>query len=139
MSINLRRLDLIILSLLLIAGLSVFARAAHAHPVAQGAGSITISLERVDIQLRVSLEEVLTEQMLSPEHIGPNFYITEDTYQEDGYEASLDVLGGHASAQIEPTEALRIIGGVRFEHSKQAMKNVAVRAVARLAPSLART
>ena len=63
------------------------------------------------------------EEMFSPDHIGPNFYIQEDTLQEDAYQASLDVVGGHASAEVEISESLRAIAGVRFEHSKQAMKN----------------
>jgi hypothetical protein len=70
------------------------------------------------------------EQMFSPEHIGTDFFIQEETLQEDSYEASLDIVGGFAAAELEATESLRAVAGVRFEHSKQAMKNGNLYAVA---------
>lgn len=59
------------------------------------------------------------EQMLSPEHIGPDFRLQEETLQSDGYEASLAVIAGYGLADWAVTDALRLIGGVRYEVAVQ--------------------
>lgn len=63
------------------------------------------------------------EEMFSPENIGTSFYVVEETTREDAYTADLDVLGGFAAGELELSEALRAIAGVRYEHSVQSMQN----------------
>jgi outer membrane receptor protein involved in Fe transport len=56
------------------------------------------------------------EDMLSPEHIGPDFRIEERTLQADTYAASTRLLAGFAMVDITRFEPLRLVGGVRYEH-----------------------
>ncbi|MBK9033634.1 MAG: TonB-dependent receptor [Myxococcales bacterium] len=55
------------------------------------------------------------EQMLSAEHIGPDFRIEERTLQADTYDASTSQLAGFAMADVTRFEPLRIVGGLRYE------------------------
>ena len=63
------------------------------------------------------------EEMLSPEHIGPDFLPEEITLQEDAYDAGLRVLAGYASAEAILAKQLRVVGGVRYELANQTLEN----------------
>lgn len=70
-----------------------------------------------------AVRQLAPEQMLSAEHIGPDFRLTEATLQEDSYDAALRVMAGYASAEFVPTTQLRLVGGVRVERADQAVSN----------------
>ncbi len=72
-----------------------------------------------DLEVRT----LLPEQMFSSANIGEQFQIEEGTFNEDAYTASLGVIAGYASAELEPTDRLRIIAGVRYERAAQNMAN----------------
>ena len=63
------------------------------------------------------------DQIFSPATIGTSFALEERTLQSDGYDGALDVLGGYASAEVEATDALRAIVGMRFERSGQSLSS----------------
>lgn len=57
------------------------------------------------------------EDMLSAEHIGPDFRIEERTLQADTYAASTQLVGGYAMADVTRFAPLRLVGGVRYERA----------------------
>jgi outer membrane receptor protein involved in Fe transport len=69
------------------------------------------------------------EQMLSAAYVGEQFAIEESTFQEDAYQASLNILAGYTSAEIEATERLRFIAGVRYERAAQDLSNGSMYAI----------
>ena len=79
------------------------------------------------------------EEMFSPEHIGPSFQIEEGTLNEDAYQASLNVLGAFAIAEIPMDDKLRMIAGARYERSSQEMSNGSRYAVAGNVAHVSRT
>ena len=79
------------------------------------------------------------EDMFSASNIGPNFEIEEGTLNEDAYQASLDVFGGFAMAEVPLDDKLRAIVGARYERSSQSMSNGSPYAVAGNIASVSRT
>lgn len=61
------------------------------------------------------------DTIFSPENIGPAFQMQERTLATDAYTASLFVMGNYGEAELGITDALRVIGGVRYEISNQEM------------------
>ncbi|MDQ3368905.1 MAG: TonB-dependent receptor, partial [Myxococcota bacterium] len=77
-----------------------------------------------------SVRGLAGEEMFSAEHIGPDFELEEGTLHEDAYQASLDVFGGFAMAEIPMDDKLRMVAGVRYERSQQDLRNGSRYAVA---------
>lgn len=63
-----------------------------------------------------------TEEMLSADRIGPDFYLEEKTLPTDEYDASLLVAGAHASADMTLLDPLRVIAGLRVENATQKLE-----------------
>lgn len=63
-----------------------------------------------------------TEEMLSADRIGPDFYLEEKTLPTDEYDASLFVAGAHVSADVTLLDPLRIIAGLRVESATQKLE-----------------
>ncbi|WP_044278293.1 TonB-dependent receptor [Myxococcus stipitatus] len=60
------------------------------------------------------------EQLFSPEYLGNGMRVQESTRPDsDAYDASLGVFAGYVTADVTPTEALRLVGGLRLEGSEQ--------------------
>ncbi|WP_366934999.1 TonB-dependent receptor, partial [Pyxidicoccus fallax] len=60
------------------------------------------------------------EQLFGDEVLGNGIRMTEQTRGDsDAYDASLAIFAGYVSADVKPTEALRLVGGVRLESSRQ--------------------
>jgi outer membrane receptor protein involved in Fe transport len=60
------------------------------------------------------------EQLFGPEQLGAGMRLREQTRPDsDAYDASLSIFAGYVSADAKPTEALRLVGGVRLESSQQ--------------------
>ncbi len=60
------------------------------------------------------------EQLFSPEQLGNGMRLRESTRGDsDAYDASLSIFAGYVSADVKPTEALRLVAGVRLETSQQ--------------------
>ncbi len=79
------------------------------------------------------------EDMFGDEHIGPDFQLEEGTLNEDAYKASLGVYGGFATGELELTEKVRAIVGVRYERAAQDMSNGSRYAIAGLKTDVSRT
>jgi outer membrane receptor protein involved in Fe transport len=59
------------------------------------------------------------EEMMSPEHIGPDVRIEERTLQTDAYDASQRLTAAYAMSEAAPFDRLRLAGGVRYERMRQ--------------------
>ncbi len=59
------------------------------------------------------------EAMLSPEHIGPDFRLEEETLQSDAYDALRVVYAGHALVDWPVAARLRVVTGLRLEVARQ--------------------
>ncbi|MCP3136694.1 TonB-dependent receptor [Pyxidicoccus sp. QH1ED-7-1] len=60
------------------------------------------------------------EQLFGADQLGDGMRLREFTRPEsDAYDASLGIFAGYVSADAKPTEALRLIGGLRLESSRQ--------------------
>ena len=59
------------------------------------------------------------EQLFGPDHLGTGIRLRESTRPDDAYDASLGIFAGYVTADARPLEALRLVGGVRVEHSAQ--------------------
>ncbi|MCP3099137.1 TonB-dependent receptor [Myxococcus sp. K15C18031901] len=60
------------------------------------------------------------EQLFSADLLGNGMRVTESTRPDsDAYDASLSVYAGYATADVTPTEQLRLVGGIRLEGSTQ--------------------
>lgn len=70
------------------------------------------------------------EEMFTKQNIGDQFRIEEGTFHEDAYQASLDVLAGYTSAELDATENLRFIAGARYERAAQELSNGSKYAIA---------
>ncbi|MEZ4367708.1 MAG: TonB-dependent receptor [Kofleriaceae bacterium] len=79
------------------------------------------------------------EDMFAAEHIGPDFRLVENTLEEDSYRAELVVGSVYASAELEATERLRAIVGVRGELATQGIRNGTEFAVSGMTVDLGRT
>lgn len=54
------------------------------------------------------------EVMLGPDHIGREFRIEERTLQADVYQASTQLIGAYAMADLTRFEPFRLVGGLRW-------------------------
>ncbi|WP_371877537.1 TonB-dependent receptor domain-containing protein [Pyxidicoccus parkwayensis] len=62
------------------------------------------------------------EQLFGPELLGNGMRLREATRPDsDAYDASLAIYAGYVSADVTPTDKLRLVGGVRFEASRQVL------------------
>ena len=61
------------------------------------------------------------EEMLSAEHIGPDFRLTERTMASDAYDAAVVVGAGWLGLDITAGDPVRVIPGVRFEAAMQTL------------------
>jgi PAS domain-containing protein len=61
------------------------------------------------------------EAMLSPTHIGPDFRLEERTLQADAYAARQRLWAGFGKLTLRATDALRLVGGVRYEAQSQVL------------------
>ncbi|WIG94357.1 TonB-dependent receptor [Myxococcus sp. SDU36] len=61
------------------------------------------------------------EQLFAPENMGTSINVRDSTRADDAYDAYLGILSGYVSADIQPLEALRLVGGVRLETSNQVL------------------
>lgn len=60
------------------------------------------------------------EQLFGAEQLGAGMRLRESTRPDsDAYDASLAIFAGYVTADVTPTEALRLVGGVRLETSQQ--------------------
>ncbi|WP_193349883.1 TonB-dependent receptor domain-containing protein [Corallococcus soli] len=59
------------------------------------------------------------EQLFSPENVGNAITVRETTRADDAYNAFLGIYAGYVSADYQPLEPLRLVGGVRLEASQQ--------------------
>ncbi len=59
------------------------------------------------------------ETLFAPDNIGAGVGVTENTFPEDAYDATLGIFAGYALADASPVEGLRLIGGLRYEVSQQ--------------------
>ncbi|ABF89166.1 TonB-dependent receptor [Myxococcus xanthus DK 1622] len=59
------------------------------------------------------------EQLFAPENLGTGIRVRENTRPDDAYDAYLGIFAGYASADVQPTDALRLVGGLRVESSTQ--------------------
>ena len=53
--------------------------------------------------------------MFTPEYIGPNFELKEETRSTDQYDASQNILSGYGMVDLPLTTPLRLVAGVRVE------------------------
>ncbi len=79
------------------------------------------------------------EDMFSPEQIGTNFQLQEDTLHEDAYQASLDIVAGFAASEVQLHDKVRAIAGVRYERAMQDMSNGSRFAISGLETEISRT
>ena len=63
------------------------------------------------------------EQMFSAANIGAQFRIEEGTFHEDAYQADLGVIAGYASSELDVSDRLHLIAGVRYERAAQHLEN----------------
>lgn len=61
------------------------------------------------------------ETLLSPEFIGPNFEIREDTRATDQYFGDQEIAAGYGMADLQFGSRWRVIGGARVERSEQTL------------------
>lgn len=61
------------------------------------------------------------EEMLGPEHIGPDFEIGERTNASDGYDATAWTAAGHLGLDVTAGAPVRVLAGVRFEAAGQVL------------------
>lgn len=81
---------------------------------------LTVPTNDPDEQLRLAALRLLPmEQMLDPANIGPAFYLEEETFQTDAYDASLAVYAGYLAGDWAATSRLRVSAGVRYEVAVQ--------------------
>ncbi|WP_370640445.1 TonB-dependent receptor domain-containing protein [Myxococcus sp. XM-1-1-1] len=60
------------------------------------------------------------EVLFSSDYLGNGMRIQESTRPDsDAYDASLGIFAGYVTADVTPTESLRLVGGVRLESSRQ--------------------
>ncbi|HEX5753024.1 MAG TPA: TonB-dependent receptor [Archangium sp.] len=59
------------------------------------------------------------EELFASSHLGTSVRMRETTRGDDAYDAYLGVFAGFATADYKPVEPLRLVGGVRVEHSLQ--------------------
>ncbi len=59
------------------------------------------------------------EALFTPENIGPNFELREETRATDTYTADQTILAGYGMIDLPFTERWRFVGGVRVENSEQ--------------------
>ncbi len=59
------------------------------------------------------------EELFASDNLGAGIRMRETTRADDAYDAYLGVFAGYATADYKPLEALRLVGGVRVEHSLQ--------------------
>jgi outer membrane receptor protein involved in Fe transport len=57
------------------------------------------------------------DQAFDPSNAGIGMSVRESTLPSDGYTASRTIAGGYVMSDLQATDKLRLIGGVRFEHS----------------------
>ncbi len=63
------------------------------------------------------------EQLFGAELLGNGMRLRESTRPDsDAYDASLAIYAGYVTADVTPTEKLRLVGGVRLEASRQELK-----------------
>ena len=75
-----------------------------------------------------SYEGKSPEEVFAPSLVGPQTepYVTaleETTFTFDRYSASVLVAGAFAHVELKPTDSLRLMSGVRFEHSAQTVRS----------------
>nr|WP_238539930.1 TonB-dependent receptor [Corallococcus macrosporus] len=61
------------------------------------------------------------EQLFAPENLGTGITVRDSTRADDAYDAYLGVFSGYVSADTQPLEALRLVGGLRLESSHQVL------------------
>jgi outer membrane receptor protein involved in Fe transport len=59
------------------------------------------------------------EELFGSDNLGAGIRLRESTRADDAYDASLGIFAGYVTADAKPLEALRLVGGVRVEHSVQ--------------------
>ena len=59
------------------------------------------------------------EQLFAPENVGSAITVRETTRADDAYNAFLGIYAGYVSADYQPLEPLRLVGGLRLEASTQ--------------------
>jgi outer membrane receptor protein involved in Fe transport len=59
------------------------------------------------------------EELFTPENIGPNFELREETRATDTYTADQTILAGYGMIDLPVSEKWRFVGGVRVERSEQ--------------------
>lgn len=70
------------------------------------------------------------EEMFTKANIGEQFRIEEGTFHEDAYQASLGVLAGYASADLDAADDLHFVVGARYERAAQDLENGSKYAIA---------
>lgn len=78
----------------------------------------------------VDVRTLPPEEMFSRANIGPTFRVEEGTFHEDAYTASLGVTAGYVSAELDPSDRLHLIAGVRYERAAQDLENGSAYAIA---------
>lgn len=68
-----------------------------------------------------SVRTLPANEMLSAEHIGDSFLLTERTLATDAYEANQTIFGAFFSGAYPITKKLQATGGLRFEYAAQDM------------------
>lgn len=61
------------------------------------------------------------EQLFAPENLGTRINVRDSTRADDAYDAYLGIFSGYVSADAQPLEALRLVGGLRMETSSQVL------------------
>nr|WP_226994057.1 TonB-dependent receptor [Myxococcus hansupus] len=61
------------------------------------------------------------EQLFAPENLGTSINVRDSTRADDAYDAYLGIFSGYVSADAQPLEALRLVGGLRLETSSQVL------------------
>ncbi|WNG43182.1 outer membrane beta-barrel protein [Archangium minus] len=59
------------------------------------------------------------EQLFASDNLGAGIRMRESTRGDDAYDAYLGIFAGFVTADYKPVEPLRLVGGVRVEHSLQ--------------------
>ncbi len=69
--------------------------------------------------MSAALRSLPPEEIFSPENITTDFYLMEYTRKTDNYTAGQMLLAGYTMVDLPLGAGLRLLGGVRFEHSDQ--------------------
>ncbi|HSP78050.1 MAG TPA: TonB-dependent receptor, partial [Myxococcaceae bacterium] len=62
------------------------------------------------------------EELFASDNLGNAIRLREATRPDDAYDAYLGIFAGYVTADATPLESLRLVGGVRVEHSVQSLE-----------------